>query len=63
MKVKVIVTLKEGVLEPQGKAIQKNLNGMSFSEVKQLRQGKYVDIEVNNEEEKKAKTFCTNNVF
>ena len=55
MKVKVIVTLKEGVLDPQGKAIQKTLNGMSFSEVKQVRQGKYFDIEVNIEDEKKAK--------
>ena len=55
MKVKVIVTLKEGVLDPQGKAIQQTLNGMSFSDVKQVRQGKYFDIEVNIEDEKKAK--------
>ena len=55
MKVKVIVTLKEGVLDPQGKAIQQTLNGMSFSDVKQVRQGKYFDIDVNIEDEKKAK--------
>ena len=55
MKVKVIVTLKDGVLDPQGKAIQQTLNGMSFSNVKQVRQGKYFDIEVNIEDEKKAK--------
>ena len=55
MKVKVIVTLKEGVLDPQGKAIQQTLNGMSFSDVKEVRQGKYFDIEVNIEDEKKAK--------
>ena len=55
MKVKVIVTLKEGVLDPQGKAIQQTLNGMSFSDVEQVRQGKYFDIEVNIEDEKKAK--------
>ena len=55
MKVKVIVTLKDGVLDPQGKAIQQTLNGMSFSDVKQVRQGKYFDIEVNIEDEKKAK--------
>ena len=40
MKVKVIVTLKDGVLDPQGKAIQQTLNGMDFSDVKQVRQGK-----------------------
>ena len=56
MKVKVIVTLKDGVLDPQGKVIQQTLNGMSFSEVKEVRQGKYFDIEVSTEDEKKAKT-------
>ena len=55
MKVKVIVTLKNGVLDPQGKAIQQTLNGMNFPEVKEIRQGKYFDIEVNLENEKKAK--------
>ena len=55
MKVKVIVTLKEGVLDPQGKAIQQTLNGMGFSDVNQVRQGKYFDIELNMEDEKKAK--------
>ena len=55
MKVKAIVTLKEGVLDPQGKAIQQTLNGMSFSEVKEVRQGKYFDIEVSTNDEKKAK--------
>tara|TARA_B100001123_G_scaffold358935_1_gene414108 strand:+ start:398 stop:631 length:234 start_codon:yes stop_codon:yes gene_type:complete len=55
MKVKAIVTLKDGVLDPQGKAIQQTLNGMNFSEVKEVRQGKYFDIEVNTNDEKKAK--------
>jgi len=55
MKIKVIVTLKDGVLDPQGKAIQQTLNGMSFSEVKEVRQGKYFDIEVISNDEKKAK--------
>ena len=56
MKVKVIVTLKDGVLDPQGKAIQQTLNGMSFSEVKEVRQGKYFDIDVSTSDEKEAKT-------
>ena len=55
MKIKAIVTLKNGVLDPQGKAIQQTLNGMDFSEVNQIRQGKYFDIEINIEDEKKAK--------
>ena len=56
MKVKVIVTLKDGVLDPQGKAIQQTLNGMSYSEVKEVRQGKYFDIEIDEKDEIKAKS-------
>ena len=55
MKIKVVVTLKNGVLDPQGKAIQQTLNGMNFPQVKSVRQGKYFDIEVNEANEKKAK--------
>ena len=44
MKIKVIVTLKNGVLDPQGKAIQQTLNGMYFSNINEIRQGKYFDI-------------------
>ena len=55
MKVKVIVTLKNGVLDPQGKAIQQTLNGMDFDNVSEVRQGKYFDIEVNESDESKAK--------
>ena len=54
MKIKVIVTLKNGVLDPQGKAIQQTLNGMGFSEVNEVRQGKYFDIEVDEKDEIKA---------
>ena len=56
MKVKVIVTLKNGVLDPQGKAIQQTLNGMNFDNVSEVRQGKYFDIEVNENDESKAKS-------
>ena len=55
MKIKVVVTLKEGVLDPQGKAIQQTLNGMGFSNVNQVRQGKYFDVEVDDIDETKAK--------
>ena len=56
MKIKVIITLKEGVLDPQGKAIQQTLNSMNFPQVKSVRQGKYFDIEVNESDESKAKS-------
>ncbi len=56
MKIKVIVTLKNGVLDPQGKAIQQTLRGMNFSNVNEVRQGKYFDIEVDEKDEAKAKS-------
>ena len=55
MKVKVIVTLKSGVLDPQGKAIQQTLNGMGFANVKDVRQGKYFDLDIDESDEQKAK--------
>ena len=56
MKIKIIVTLKNGVLDPQGKAIQQTLNGMGFNDVKDVRQGKYFDIDTNETDETKAKS-------
>ena len=55
MKVKVIVTLKNGVLDPQGKAIQQTLKGMNFVNVEEVRQGKYFNIDINEKDENKAK--------
>ena len=56
MKVKVIVTLKNGVLDQQGKAIQQTLNGMAFGNVSEVRQGKFFEIEINESDETKAKS-------
>ena len=56
MKIKIIVTLKNGVLDPQGKAIQQTLNGMNFSNVSEIRQGKYFEIDVKENDENKAKS-------
>ena len=55
MKIKVIVTPKNGVLDPQGKAIQQTLNGMGFSSVNEVRQGKFFEVDVNEKDEAKAK--------
>lgn len=46
MKVNVHVMLKNGVLDPQGKAIGTALHGMGFSEVGNVRQGKVIELEV-----------------
>ena len=55
MKIKVVVTLKHGVLDPQGKAIQQTLNSMGFSSVNEVRQGKFFEVEVDEKDENKAK--------
>ena len=55
MKIKVIVTLKNGVLDPQGKAVQQTLNGMNFDNVSEVRQGKFFEIELRETDKKKAK--------
>ena len=57
MKVKVIVTIKNGVLDPQGKAIKQTLNGMNFENVSEVRQGKFFEIEVKEDDETKAKSL------
>jgi phosphoribosylformylglycinamidine synthase PurS subunit len=49
MQVKVIVTLKPTVLDPQGITIQRSLETAGISGVSGIRQGKYFDIEVNDD--------------
>ena len=56
MKIKVIVTLKNGVLDPQGKAIQQTLVGMNFSSINEVRQGKFFEIDINEKDETIAKS-------
>ena len=47
MKISVIITLKKDVLDPQGKVIHQTLDGMGFKDVSEVRQGKYFEIDVN----------------
>ena len=54
MKARVFVTLKNGVLDPQGKAIGHALNGLGFGSVGEVRQGKLIEIELNEIEKTKA---------
>lgn len=46
MKVRVHVSLKSGVLDPQGRAIQHSLEGLGFSGVHEVRQGKLIELDV-----------------
>ena len=48
MKARVHITLKNGVLDPQGKAIENALGGLGFSGISEVRQGKYIEIVLAN---------------
>ena len=56
MKARITVTLKNGVLDPQGKAIEHALSGLGFDGVGQVRQGKVFDIELAGTDKAKAET-------
>jgi phosphoribosylformylglycinamidine synthase len=46
MRVKIFVSLKQGVLDPQGKAIEHSLHSLGYGEVRDVRMGKYLELEV-----------------
>ncbi|MCO6052129.1 phosphoribosylformylglycinamidine synthase subunit PurS [Mesorhizobium sp. RP14(2022)] len=54
MKARVTVTLKNGVLDPQGKAIEGALGTLGFAGVGSVRQGKVFDVELNGTDQAKA---------
>lgn len=55
MKARIFVTLKNGVLDPQGKAIRHALHNLGFAGVGEVRQGKVIDIELSESDETKAR--------
>ena len=55
MKARIKITLKNGVLDPQGKAIQGALGGLGISGVNDVRQGKYIEVELAEKDEAKAR--------
>mgnify|MGYP005650437087 FL=1 len=55
MKISVIITLKKDVLDPQGKVIHQTLDGMGFSDINEVRQGKYFEIDTKESDTTKAK--------
>lgn len=55
MKARVFVTLKNGVLDPQGKAIGHALEGLGFDGIGEVRQGKVIDLELAESDEAKAR--------
>jgi phosphoribosylformylglycinamidine synthase len=55
MKARIKITLKTGVLDPQGKAIQNALGSLGFAGVEDVRQGKYIEVDLKETDESKAK--------
>ncbi len=55
MKVSTVITLKKDVLDPQGKVIHQALDGMGFKDINEVRQGKYFEIDVKENDPTKAK--------
>ena len=55
MKISVIISLKKDVLDPQGKVIQQALDCMGYNDINEVRQGKYFEIDIKENDSKKAK--------
>ena len=62
MIAKIYVTLKNGVLDPQGKAVQHSLESIGYKEAQDVRIGKYIEVKLSDmpksEAEKKVKEMC-----
>jgi phosphoribosylformylglycinamidine synthase len=56
VKARIHITLKNGVLDPQGKAIQQALTGLGFDAVEDVRQGKYIEVELSESDAEAART-------
>ncbi|MAR79803.1 MAG: phosphoribosylformylglycinamidine synthase [Rhodospirillaceae bacterium] len=54
MKAKIFITLKEGVLDPQGKAIAQSLNNLGFTGINDVRQGRLIEIEIDKDNKPSA---------
>jgi phosphoribosylformylglycinamidine synthase subunit PurS len=62
VKAKIHVTLKQGILDPQGKAIEHALDSLGFTNTENVRVGKYMELDVNETDKTKAeaqvKSMC-----
>jgi len=62
LKISIVVTLKKEVLDPQGKVILKTINNMGLNNIKNIRQGKYFELEMNDKNsenvKKKVEEIC-----
>ncbi len=59
MKVRIHISLKNGVLDPQGKAIENSLTNLGFDKVKNVRQGKFIELDINEDDPEQAHKQAT----
>lgn len=60
MKAKIHITLKNGVLDPQGKAIENALGHLGFNGINNVRQGKFIELELDEYNRHDAQTMVSN---
>ena len=58
MKISAIVTLKKEVLDPQGKVVKQTLKNMGYSNISDVRQGKYFQVDINEKDPIKGKELA-----
>ena len=58
MKISATVTLKKGVLDPQGKVVRQTLKNMGYKNIINVRQGKHFDIEIDETDKEEAKKIA-----
>jgi len=56
MRVKIFISFKDGVLDPQGKAVERSLHTLGYEEVRDVRMGKYLEIELEASSREAAET-------
>jgi phosphoribosylformylglycinamidine synthase len=59
MRARITITLKKGVLDPQGKAIEGALTALGFTGLGNVRQGKYIELELAERDTDKARAAVT----
>ncbi len=57
MKYSVTITLKKDVLDPQGKVVQNTLSNLGMTNLKSIRQGKFFEIDIDENDSKKAENL------
>ncbi len=63
MRIKILIRLKKQILEPQGKVIEQSLNNLGFEEIKNIRQGKLIELDLpdninQNEKDEMISSAC-----